>query len=324
MTDDQPVAELLCELTDKLNLLPATDESVFGEIGGNPVTMTVLGGNPLALLFAFKLAPPDTDGADPLDKFLYSGGESKINVSFEDGFVWLSLYELSSESSDSIAETIEEFGGKLQEAGLTIASGCVSCGDQENFNTVYLEGKASRLCPNCVEQVYEKRRTAEEALNSASAFHRFGLPLVVVLVTTGWMVFWFLCDMTFEVTGINFIEINRFVVVVLMALLLIGGLGLGYPIGVFVRKSGAAPSLMQLQSVGLVLLAGFGGEVLYIAICIYRQAGMFDISGAFQVFVPFIKSYHVLWLVNKVLLAAAISFGALIAATGRKTAQVRN
>ena len=79
------------------------------KVHGSPVTMTILGADPLALLFAFKIVSPHTENLELSEEYEQLVEDGFAEVSLADGTAWLTFYNLSEETSDSIQGTRRDF-----------------------------------------------------------------------------------------------------------------------------------------------------------------------------------------------------------------------
>jgi hypothetical protein len=324
MSDSDQTLMVLNELVDRLDLKPGDEERAFGEIQGSPVTMTVLGADPFALLFAFRIVSPHPETIELPEEIEALVDDEVAEVSLEDGIAWLSLDDLSGESSDSIQELVESFGETLSAAGLAFPPGCVSCGTAEDVQILFVDGRCSRRCTKCIEGAFEEQEQAQEALDSASLLHVLGLPLAFLYVAAGWLLFWFLIDAILAWRNADAIVIpGAFGVLIAGVILGAVGFGLGYPLGIFLRRSGLVSRSPLMVSLPAILLACVAGEILYITVLVFRQVGVFDLTVAVRLFVPFVKSYAGSWMVLKVLVAGAIVLGCYAAAMVKKTAPLR-
>lgn len=322
MQNEQELAAFVWALVAELHLQPCGPNAAFGEIQGQPVTMTVLASEPLSLMFAFKIVSPHPEDFDPPAVIQVLMAEGSAKVSLENGMAWLSLYNLNGVTREVIQTVVDAFADGLSAARLALPSGCATRDCQGDAQVVHIEGRTSRLCANCVEALYAEREQIEQQLNSASYWHSFGLPVIFLLAAGGWMVFWLLIDLVLQWLKVNVIVFDEFTTLVFIAILGAFGYGLGMPVGAFLRRSALAQISPKVMSVIAVLLVAFVGELFYVAICIFRMTGVVDIGLAWQSFVPFIRSYPGWWIAGKVISTAAIAAGAIVA-NEKQTAALR-
>lgn len=147
MSGQHPTQTMLDQLLGRLGLYVGGADKAFGQIQGSPVTMTILSMQPLGLLFGFKIqsqhaakiALPE-DVAELVDKNL-------AKVSLKDGIAWLSLDDLSDESSASIERRLHRFAESLAEADIRLPAGCAQCRSDCEVVLVYVAVVADGCIP---------------------------------------------------------------------------------------------------------------------------------------------------------------------------------
>src|SRR5262245_11051364 len=127
MIEPHPLESVLTDLFACLELRPVAPDQAFGSIEGSPAVLTILGGEPLALLLAFKIRsshPAQIEWPDDIAALL----EAKLaEASLENGVAWLSLDNVTGETAASIATWIASFARRLAEAGVALPDGCAEC-----------------------------------------------------------------------------------------------------------------------------------------------------------------------------------------------------
>jgi hypothetical protein len=323
MHEVDPSQTLVNDLISRLGLQPGDPTRAYGEIGGSPVTMTVLGGDPLSLLFGFKIVSPHPEVIYLSDELDFRVTEERADVSLEDGMAWLTLRDLREETSEEVQRPLLGFAASLAEAELVFPPGCVSCGCLEDAELVFSEGRASRLCPACAERIVSAKNEAEHQLNKPTTFHAFGLPLAFLAVAAGWLVFWFCVDLMVSSWKQEEIVVNDLTVGVLIALLAGVGLSLGLPLGFFLRRSGVTTRAPVMTTIAAVLPACMAGELLYIVAVVFWMAGFIDFLLAMRLFIPFVTSYSVAWIIGKVAVIIGVAVGCHVGMKSEKKVSVR-
>ena len=319
MNDPEAIAARLDDLVARLGFRSGDAKWLYGEVHGSPVTMMVLGVAPLSVLCAFKIAPTHPATMTLPEPIACLVEEGSAEVSLEHGVAWLSFDNLDDESPEEIQGLLDVFGASLSEAGIAVAPGCVSCGRQDEIDLVFVDGRCSRLCSFCLQRFLEKKEAAEQQVNRPSMLHAMGLPLALLYVSGGWLVFWFAIDAILE----NVIVIDGTPgILVVAAILGALGFGLGYPLGAFLRKGGVARKFPVLGSSATVVGACVLGEILYIAVVVSRIAGIFDLALAARLFLPFVRGYTPGWIAAKLVTAGALILGAYTAAAKKPTVSV--
>ncbi len=306
-------------LVREWNFQIGDQESAFGEMAEMPAVLTILGVDPLSLMMTYKIATPHP-AQIPMPAEIAQLLETKsASVALEDGYAWLSFYNLRGKSAEAVRGLFESFGQALKDQGLALEPACSICGQREDAGLIYVEGKCTRICEPCLEQRLEEREAAEAALNRPSSLHSYALPWVIALAGLGWAVFWVLIDLLLDFFNVQVIEINAFTSVIFIVVAGVLGVLVGTPLGHVLRKSGSvrlSPLAVTIIAIGLATVIG---EALYISIAIFRWIGHFDLTLGFQALFPWIQSYNPFWIICKLIVAGAIGFGCFQAASERES-----
>ncbi len=311
MQSEEEVVAFVQAFMAEFRLQPSGPNSAYGEIKGHPVTMTVLSGDPFSLMFAFKIAQPESGQFEPpaLIREMMAEGDAKVSI--EDGMGWLSLYRLNGVSREIVQGVVEAFADGLSAAQLAIPPGCATPGCEGAAQIVHIEGRTSRLCPACVERLYAEREQAERELNRVSIKHVLGLPLVFLLAAGGWAMFWGVVDLLLLWLKVNVIFLDKFTIMVFLTILGVFGYSLGVPLGPFLRRSGLLNRFPMFAGIAVLLLVALVGELFYITTYMFRTMGVVDLGLAFQSLLPFIGSYPGWWLAGKLIPIGALAAGIL-------------
>jgi hypothetical protein len=336
MSDDpnlsRPVvkATVFNEVVSGLGLSSAPDpEYLFGEIKGSPVSMSVIGVRPLALLLAFRIRSDDSMMVDSVESesvrlpkgiaALVDCGKAKVSI--EDEYAWLSFYDLGGRSAEEIRDLILSFAEAIEEAGFSLAPGCAKCAGQEDVELLFHEGRCSRLCRSCVAESLQEHQSAQAQTDRK--FNSFGFRHALLLVpatigmAVGWMVFFCIVDLLLRWLKTNVVVIPGGIgVLVLLAFFGACGWAFGYPLG---RTLGRLPLALYLGPLAAVL-ACVVGEYFYITATIYLSARVFDPALAARILPEWVKNYAPSWILLKFLLCGAVIFGVYM---GTKAAAVR-
>jgi hypothetical protein len=290
--------EMLDDIVQQLDLAVAGPQTAYGEVHGLPVTLTVLGDAPLTLMFEFRLhesaetPPPPRDLGSELSS-------DKLTISFSKGRAWLSCIDLPAEAVGGIVECFAE---TLGAAGQAFAPGCVRCGDAE-AHIVHVHGDTSRLCAACLNAALADQQQRQSQLDRSNKVVLLGLPAVLTIVSVGWAVFWTLVDVSLTALQLQVIELNQLTMLLLLAIAAAAGAALGMPLGAALRKSGtvrAAPHVLSgLIAAGVVA----GGEVLYVALLLYRIFGVLDLAGAARLMPAIVQLYGEFVGVSRIVVA---------------------
>jgi hypothetical protein len=244
-------------------------------------------------------------------------------VELENGYAWMTLKQLDDESAASVQELIESFGAALVLAEIACPPGCLSCQSLDDSQVVFAEGRCSRLCASCLTQLVNQRDAAEHALNKPTLRHTLGLLPAFLGAALGWVLLWTAIDLLLDWWRPDKIELPYVIIGLLM--LVLGGVGccLGYPLGLFLRRSGVPIRSPVALSLTTVVPAGLLGEFLFVVLFLFRKAGVFDLSVAIRFFVPFVTSYPVSWMLGKILVLGGIGLGSYSALIAQKKVALR-
>jgi hypothetical protein len=324
MTEYRSELVELEDLLGRLQMRPAGGDKAYGEVLGSPVTLTVLGLEPLAVLLGFKVQSPHPAEVDLPNQLGALVSAKKAEVILEKGIAWLSLDNLTGESGESIEALIKLFARQLADAGLRVPGGCLRCQSPDRLELVYGEGRCSRLCADCRDGVVIEQVKREFEMNRPQSWYGFAFPLIFLYVSCCWALLWWLVDTILFWSNTNVITFQfRVDYLLSFAALVVIACAIGCPIGVFLRKSGFPGQTQWQVSAAVVLLSGGVGEWLYVATLVYRHTGTIDLALAAEQILPVWQSHHSSWTFLKLLVVGAIGLGCNLAAKIRHSAPVR-
>lgn len=315
MHDQHEDMNLAEELVQQWGFQIGDRESAFGEMAGIPVALTILSVDPLSLMMACKIATPHPASVPLPGEIAKLVETKKASAALEDGFAWLSLYDLNGKSTEAVRNLFEAFGQTLKHEGLALDRVCAACGQPEEAGLFFLDGKCTRICESCLDQRLEERQQAEAALNRPSRLHSYALPWVIALAGFGWAVFWILVDWLLAFFNLQFVEINVFTITIVVVV----GFLVGAPLGHVLRKSGTvrwSPLAVTVICIGLAVVLG---EALYLSYMFSRFLGQFDLAFGFQVLIPWLQNQDPSWLGLKFGVAIAIGIGCFTVANERES-----
>lgn len=307
----------ILELIGELGFVVADQNKALGQPAGIPTTLTVLNAAPLALMFRFRVHP-DGSEIQPLVDLLKSVPDDRASISLEDGFVFLTLYDLSGLTNSSLRLLMERIAEALAATDLAVGPGCLRCGGFENAQLMLVEGRPTRLCLECLSEAAREKQEVESQLNRGSVTATLGLPAVCGFVAAGWIILWTVIDLILETLHIKVIEINELTGLVFMGLL--GGVGyaLGRPMGNALRQSIAIRRAPVVMSLVVIVAAGICGEIGYIALRLLRLFGFFDLGVAARLLWQYVSSYSIFWIVCKLVFLGAICLFCAMTASERR------
>jgi hypothetical protein len=305
-------------LVNSLGFTAADEHTAIAELHGVPATLTVLGTDPPAVLFGFRVNPDGLQTGTVADRARGLPDDAAA-LSFEDGYAWLSLYNLEKLPPDAAPRLVADIAAAIASTDLALPAGCFHCGAPD-APLAYADGRPARLCPQCVTSAAEEHREREAELNRPTLGATLAVPGAGLFVAAGWAVIWTLLDFALDRWQIRVVEINQFSAMIGLLAIGIVGACLGWPLGATLRQSIAlrhAPRLMSgLATLGAALL----GEIFFVAARLFLLAGVFDVGIAAQLLPQVVAAYTGFWVACKLLLAGAIGVCCGMSASQRKTA----
>lgn len=307
---------------DELGFAVVDDDTAVGELREFPVSVTVLGVDPPSMMFQIRVHPDGTQTQPVLD-LMQGVPEEQARLSFEDGSVWLSLYDMSGLDIPAFHQLLEGMVDTLRATDFAVGPGCLRCGeDGDDVQKMYVDGRPTRLCTACFEEADRDRQELETELNQTSLGATLGLPGAALFVAAGWAGFWTLIDITFEFFRIRFVDVNILTVPLMLVLLGVVGWALGWPTGTTLRRSAAIRKAPRILSLLFALVTAIAGETLYVGIYLLRVFGVFDLGIAAQVMGAVVAGYTGFWICCKLGLLAALAFFCTASATERQTVKL--
>jgi hypothetical protein len=314
----EPVSPLT-SVVHELGFMPVDGQTAIAEVEGLPAAVTLLSDDPPGLILQWRCRS-DGQQVDAVTSLLAGTPESQARMSVENGAVWLSLYDARGQTATTLRQLIAHVAGTIQSTDLALGAGCLKCGAADGAQLMAVEGRPTRLCPDCLTIAVKERQEQESQLNTATVGATLGLPAAIAITTGEWALFWTAIDLVLEWAGLNVIELHQFAILLMLALT--GGAGylLGWPLGAAIRRSVAlrhAPIASTLLIVSGVVV---GGEIVYLALFVLRRVGIFDLGAAAQFVGPMVANYTAFWIVCKVLVAAAVGVCCALSASARRSA----
>lgn len=297
----------ILDLVEKLSFtFTVSGESAFGSLGDTLVTMTILSHEPLGLLFALNINRAIGElPFSTVDMADWKSATTKISVEY--GRVWLSLYDVTDRTNEEIIALLKQLDAAIHSAGMAVGPGCVQCGCLDQANVIHAEGRTTRICPKCLEAAIADKHQQDAQLNRTNLSAFMALPTVVLFSASCWSLAWLLADALVAWLRIRIVEINQLTVLVLLGLYATIGAAVGVPLGKMLRRSGAVRFAPIPLSCLIVLATVVAGEIGYVMLLIFWNAGIFNLTAALQLLGPILTSYTGFWIANKLFCMAAVS-----------------
>ena len=195
--------------------------------------------------------------------------------------------------------------------------GCQKCGSPDALRIVYADRRAVRLCELCRSEAEEDltARIADETRPHVG--YAAGMPFVFLYLACGWEFLLFCVELYLENNRANVLMIHgddQWLILLFLGVL--GGV-LGWPIGVFLRRSGLAGRAHWLAGAIAVVAACIVGEWLFVNAMIFRRSGVIDPIAATRWLPTVVFSYNRTWMLGKIATAGAILLGCGVATSIR-------
>ena len=310
------------ELPEAIGFVPVDEQVLIGEPDGVPTTCTLINDSPLMLQFKFRVDSEGTE-TEPMTSLLDGVPEDQACWSFEENVAYLSLYNLDVLDNSAIRVLIDQVAATLNETDFALPSGCLKCGREDCAELTYVDGIPTRICVDCLTDALEEKQETEEELNRPSFGLTLGLPGAFLYGSVVWALSWALFDWMLDFWNVRAIWINR--LTVLLGLIVIGVLGyvIGSPMGATLRRSIAVRHAPRLSSLLFALGVAAAGEILAIAVFVFRKVGIFDLALAAQIATLFVTTWTAFWVICKLGLTAAIGYFCYDAASKKQRVQVQ-
>jgi hypothetical protein len=310
-------AEQLLTLIRELQFSVAGPDSAVGEVRGVPASLTLLGDDPPAVMFGFRVRP-DLESTQRFTPLVADIPPEQVSLSAEDSCVWLSLYDLNTLPDGAVRALPEQVATEIQSGGLSLPAGCLRCGAETGAVPLLAMGQPTRLCAACQSEMAEAQSVAEEELNRPTLSATLGVPGAAVYVMLGWTVYWTLLDYLLDWWGVKVIEINHFTALFGIFLFVCVGYALGWPLGATLRHSIGLRRIPWIASSLVTLGAVVLGEIGYLALRIFLLAGIFNLGAAAQRLGPAVGQYTGFWIFCKLAQIVAIAVAAAFSTIERK------
>lgn len=310
------------KLITELGFTIIGNDRALGQVHGIPTALTLLGSDPLAVMFAFRI---NSDGHETsaVKKLLEGIPEEQAKFSFENGVAWLSFYDLEGADPATIRLFLEQTADAIESTDLRLPTGCLKCGSTESVELLFTSDRPARICATCLQEAAELQRDQHAQFNRASLSTTLTLPGACLIVAIGWAFFWTVLDFVLEYLQLQVIVVNRLTVLLGLCLFIPVGYVLGVTIGKTLRQSLIVQKAPVVMSILFVSLSTLAGEVVYLAILLLRLIGVFDLKLAFQALGLLFVNYSSFWIICKAALLITICVSSSESAKARKAPELK-
>lgn len=252
--------DIFDSLIEGLALEWASTGEYFGEIDGQPAILTVLSATPPGVIFKIRINSDDKQDIEFGETLLELIETKKINVSVENGYGWLTVYDLSDFEAEDIIALLENLAQTIEKHGLSLGLGCAACNSSVSGEIYYSESKINRLCPDCLMEKGRQQLEKNKKLLDVKASSVWLSLLGMTGFTVAWVLMWLLYDYMFVLYGKDEIPVSDYVLVG-GALIVVGILSV--TIGLPLRRFGIqSKMLLNIIASVLVVISFVLGEIV--------------------------------------------------------------
>ncbi len=267
-------------LTNKLQLYQAEPNEFYGERGGQPLVLTHLNTDPPAIIFKIRVNIENKHEINISECAAELSNQDKINISIENGYGWLTIYNIHDYTSEDVIVLLDLFLQILVENQLNLDEQCAICRNKKSIIVYYSESKVSRICETCADLIEQQRLEKEKKLSLLKYIYSIFIPVGIIIFALGWVFFWFIYDMYFVLSGANSID---FTDIALIGVSFLAAVAMSWPAGFVLKKLHIwKHALLVIIASSLVLTGFLLGEIISLSILIYREFKIVDIVGAIQ------------------------------------------
>jgi len=311
--------ERLVNLANELGFDPVNDETLVGDFHGMPAAFTVLSLDPPGFMFQIRLNPVSGITLPEVIENEESSFDTDVVISIHNKCVWVSYYDIQPLETADIRSMLDQLAQSILASRYAQVGICLRCSKRETADLLFVEGRPTRVCDQCLVEAEEEQEHREAKLNESSISAVLTLPFIGVASATLWALFWFSVDLILDYFNIKVLEINYVSMAMILGLFWVIGWAIGSPLGAILRRTPIvrrAPRAMgAMLTVGLVVV----GEILYSAGLILWAVGVVDLVLAPLFAVHMLLDSTPFWNLCKLVLALAVGFFCCMSAAKRKT-----
>jgi len=264
-------------LTSKLQLYKVETNEFYGERSNQPLVLTYLNTDPPAIMFKIRVNVENKNEIDISECNTELSSQNNINISVENGYGWLTIYNIEDYTSEEVIVLLDMFLQILVENHLNLDTQCAICHNNEDTIIYYSENKVNKICETCSDLVEQQRLEKERRLSRLKYIYSIFIPVGIIIFALGWVFFWFIHDMYFVLSGTNSIDLTD---IALVGISFLAAVIMSWPVGFVLKKLYIwKHALLVIISSSLVLIGFLLGEIIYLSILIYKEFGIINIIG---------------------------------------------
>lgn len=294
-----------------VNALDATlgnDGYYYGHVGGAPFLMKLTSVEPPTYLFRFRMTQPHDLPSDWVGAISEIDDRAQVECEIEGDYIFLWIRDSSSLDAEGISALARSCVSHHADFFPSAPGYCFDCGESGNASLIQVKSSISSICTACLELRARARELKEEKINESSGLLVVLIPIAVFVSAIGWAFFWWLYDAAFDAANVKYVWMPQ---IVIIAIVLGVGFGLGWPVGKLLHRSGLVKKIPPiLLSIVVTLVTLSLGEFLFATYMVIRSVGVFDFGFIVQNMLPIAFGGDVIYALQKILFAA--TFGVAI------------
>lgn len=279
-----------------------------GQVDGTPFLMKLVSVDPPAYMFKLRMTEPHNLHSDWPSTLSEEYVDANVDCEIEGDYIFLWIRDSIALNAEKVAalvrSCIDHHSSYFPEA----AGYCFDCGELGNASVIQSSASITSICESCLDKRSEARRLENDRLNESSGSLTFLVPVAVTVSAFGWAIFWWLYDAAFIAVHAERIWAPR---ILILAVVLGVGFGLGWPVGKLLHRSGLVKRLSPAGlSIAATILAVAIGELLFASYIVLRATGSIDFSLILQNTLPIAFGGNIMYALLKI--GFAITFCAAV------------
>ncbi|GAA5484390.1 hypothetical protein [Haloferula sargassicola] len=279
-----------------------------GQVEGAPFLLKLISSDPPAYLIKLRMTEPHNLRSSWPGTLSEDYADANIDCEIEGDYIFLWIRDASSlDAADVVAlvrSCVEHHGSYFPES----IGHCFDCGTSGTASIVQSSASITSICEECLSRRSAAQKSEEVRLNESTSSLAILLPAAIALSAFGWALFWSLYDAAFAATNSDRVWAPQ---IVIIAVVLGVGFGLGWPVGKLLHRSGLvkrfSPGWLAASASFLALVLG---ELLFATYTVHRVTGAFDFGLALSNVVLIASGDNIMYALLK--LGFAITFAAAI------------
>lgn len=279
-----------------------------GEIEGAPFLLKLISADHPAYLIKLRMTQPHNLPSSWPGTLSERYADADVDCEIEGDYIFLWVRDASSLSSEDLIVLVRSCVDHHSTYFPGAAGYCFDCGSSGNASIIQSSSSITSICEDCLGKRSEVRESEEVRLNESTGSIAILLPAAIALSALGWAAFWALYDAVFTATDSERIWAPQ---IVIIAVVLGVGFGLGWPVGKLLHRSGLvkgfSPGGLSVAATAVTLLLG---ELSFASYVVFRVTGSLDLGMALSNVVSIALGGNVMYAMLK--LCFAITFGAAV------------